>query len=161
MRKIRAVVAAVTVALLLAAPARGAVPVVAGQDPVPGTPAYLARDLANIAAAYGRITGPGGQLANPNYLPALIRQSSLLPPANCSPRPPTRRGSRSPPATWSRGGTWATRCARAGTGPVGGPGRSPSSTGTAPCSAAPSTHRSPARATPTPGDRRPARSRAS
>lgn len=46
--------------------------------PVPPSPAYLARDLANIADAYGRITGPGGQLANPRYLPALIRESTLL-----------------------------------------------------------------------------------
>ncbi|THV18038.1 alpha/beta fold hydrolase [Nocardioides caeni] len=47
-------------------------------DPQPGSPAYLARDVANLAAAYGRITGPGGQLANPRYLPALIREATLL-----------------------------------------------------------------------------------
>lgn len=35
-------------------------------------------DLAAMGAAYGRITGPGGQLANPNYLPALIKEASLL-----------------------------------------------------------------------------------
>ena len=40
-------------------------------DPEPGTPAYVARDAQNIADAYGRITGPGGQLQNPAYLPAL------------------------------------------------------------------------------------------
>jgi dienelactone hydrolase len=58
--------------LLVTAPARAA------DAPQPGSPAYVARDLANIADAYGRITGPGGQLANPSYLPALIQQTSLL-----------------------------------------------------------------------------------
>ena len=53
-------------------------PAQADDHPQPGSPAYAARDLTNIADAYGRITGPGGQLANPNYLPALIRESSLL-----------------------------------------------------------------------------------
>ncbi|WP_183408098.1 alpha/beta fold hydrolase [Nocardioides pocheonensis] len=53
-------------------------PAHASDAPQPGTPAYLARDLANMSDAYGRVTGPGGQLANPNYLPALIRESSLL-----------------------------------------------------------------------------------
>ena len=45
-------------------------------EPAPGTPAYVARDLANIEAAYGRITGPGGQLDNPAYLPALVAQAT-------------------------------------------------------------------------------------
>ena len=40
-------------------------------DPEPGTPAYVARDAQNIQDAYGRITGPGGQLQNPAYLTAL------------------------------------------------------------------------------------------
>ena len=40
--------------------------------PEPGSPAYVARDLQNINDAYGRITGPGGQLRNPAYLPALV-----------------------------------------------------------------------------------------
>jgi dienelactone hydrolase len=61
-----------SVGLLVTAPAR------AEDPPTPGSPAYLARDLGNIADAYGRITGPGGQLANPAYLPALIQQASLL-----------------------------------------------------------------------------------
>ena len=39
--------------------------------PAPGSPEYVARDLQNINDAYGRITGPGGQLQNPAYLPAL------------------------------------------------------------------------------------------
>lgn len=66
---------AVLLAVLLAAavaPARAADP------PQPGSPEYVARDLTNIADAYGRVTGPDGQLANPNYLPALIQQSKLL-----------------------------------------------------------------------------------
>jgi hypothetical protein len=60
-----------------------AVPLLAGgpagsatTEPAPGSPEYVARDLANIAAAYGRITGPGGQLSNPAYLPALVAQST-------------------------------------------------------------------------------------
>ncbi len=62
--------AACSLALILAAvPAHAAAP-------QPGTPEYLARDLANIADAYGRVTGPGGQLANPAYLPALIKEST-------------------------------------------------------------------------------------
>ncbi|MCX6396452.1 MAG: alpha/beta fold hydrolase [Propionibacteriales bacterium] len=46
--------------------------------PEPGTPAYLARDLKNVVDSYGRVTGPGGQLANPNYLPALVSGATLL-----------------------------------------------------------------------------------
>ncbi|MDR7087519.1 alpha-beta hydrolase superfamily lysophospholipase [Aeromicrobium panaciterrae] len=55
--------------VVTAAPAHAAAP-------KPGTPEYLARDLTNIANAYGRITGPGGQLANPAYLPALVKESN-------------------------------------------------------------------------------------
>jgi len=40
-------------------------------EPTPGTPGYVARDAQNIVDAYGRIHGPGGQLQNPAYLPAL------------------------------------------------------------------------------------------
>ena len=40
-------------------------------DPEPGTPEYVARDAQNMQDAYGRITGPGGQLQNPAYLTAL------------------------------------------------------------------------------------------
>ncbi|KRB76582.1 hypothetical protein ASE01_15540 [Nocardioides sp. Root190] len=50
----------------------------AEDDPKPGSAAYLLRDLRNVTDAYGRITGPGGQLANPNYLPALVRETTLL-----------------------------------------------------------------------------------
>ncbi|MCW2761683.1 MAG: hypothetical protein JWR85_1884 [Marmoricola sp.] len=39
--------------------------------PEPGSPAYVARDAQSIQDAYGRITGPGGQLRNPAYLAAL------------------------------------------------------------------------------------------
>ena len=45
-------------------------------DPAPGSPAYVTRDLANIQTAYGRIIGPGGQLDNPAYLPALVAQTT-------------------------------------------------------------------------------------
>ncbi|GAA1927781.1 hypothetical protein GCM10009815_22810 [Nocardioides marmoribigeumensis] len=42
--------------------------------PEPGSPDYQARDAQNIADAYGRQTGPNGQLRNPAYLPALATQ---------------------------------------------------------------------------------------
>ncbi len=42
----------------------------------PSDPAYTQRDTQNIADAYGRITGPGGQLQNPAYLPALVSEST-------------------------------------------------------------------------------------
>ena len=45
-------------------------------EPEPGSPEYVARDTQNIADAYGRITGPGGQLQNPAYLPALVVEST-------------------------------------------------------------------------------------
>ncbi len=43
-------------------------------EPQPGDPAYTTRDTQNMADAYGRITGPGGQLRNPAYVPALAQQ---------------------------------------------------------------------------------------
>jgi dienelactone hydrolase len=69
----RIAVAAVATTLLAAAPAGAQTPV---PGPKPGSPAYLLRDVGNMASAYGRITGPGGQLRNPRYLPALIKESS-------------------------------------------------------------------------------------
>ena len=59
------VVALGTACALLAQPATAV-----DQPPV-HSPEYVARDARNIADAYGRVTGPGGQLANPAYLPAL------------------------------------------------------------------------------------------
>jgi hypothetical protein len=53
----------------LAAPA-------AADDPQPGDPAYVARDGRNVVDAYGRIHGPGGQLQNPAYLPALVQAAT-------------------------------------------------------------------------------------
>jgi hypothetical protein len=65
-----ALVAAVTLSAVLAAPARA-------EESAP--PAYdAAADLQNMADAYGRITGPGGQLQNPAYLPALVLQSNAV-----------------------------------------------------------------------------------
>ena len=58
-----ATLSAVAVALLPAS-SYGADP----RRPAPGSPAYVARDLQNMQDAYGRITGPGGQLQNPAYL---------------------------------------------------------------------------------------------
>ncbi|WP_240341097.1 hypothetical protein [Nocardioides sp. SYSU D00038] len=48
------------------------------EQPPPGSVPYLLRDLRNIGDAYARITGPGGQLANPAYLPALVKEATLL-----------------------------------------------------------------------------------
>lgn len=44
--------------------------------PASAEPADPARDAQNLADAYGRITGPGGQLQNPAYLPALVQSST-------------------------------------------------------------------------------------
>jgi len=53
-------------------------PTAAVADPSgPDDPAYTARDTQNIADAYGRITGEGGQLQNPAYLPALVTAATL------------------------------------------------------------------------------------
>ena len=65
---------AVLSALGLTLPLTVAAPVAA--DPEPGSPEYVARDSANIADAYGRITGQGGQLQNPAYLPALVADAT-------------------------------------------------------------------------------------
>ena len=48
----------------------------AQDGPQPGTPEYVARDTQNMADAYGRITGPNGQLQNPAYLPALVTDTN-------------------------------------------------------------------------------------
>ncbi len=52
-----------------------AAPAVAAGPP-PGSPEFLARDLQNVTDAYGRIIGQGGQLQNPNYLPALVAEGT-------------------------------------------------------------------------------------
>jgi hypothetical protein len=58
----------------LAAAAVMAVPgAAAAAGPKPGSPAYIQRDNQNMANAWGRVTGPGGQLQNPNYLPAALQ----------------------------------------------------------------------------------------
>lgn len=64
--------------ILLAAATTGALaaPVHAAAKPAPGDPAYEVQDLQNMSAAYGRITGPNGQLQNPAYLPALVTASN-------------------------------------------------------------------------------------
>lgn len=74
----RVLVPALTALVALATLSAPLAPASAGSSPEPNSPEYLARDLANINAAYGRVTGPRGQLANPNYLPALIKESTLL-----------------------------------------------------------------------------------
>lgn len=56
--------------------AGGALAAPAQADPQPSDPAYTQRDLTNISDAYGRIHGPGGQLRNPAYLPALVQAAT-------------------------------------------------------------------------------------
>lgn len=66
-------------ALLLGGTTSGAVASAErGPGPEPGSAAYVQRDTENVAAAYGRIHGEGGQLRNPAYLPALVAQSSAV-----------------------------------------------------------------------------------
>jgi dienelactone hydrolase len=69
---------AAVLALLLAAglPASGPAAASPLGEPEPGSPAYAARDARNVAAAYGRIHGEGGQLRNPAYLPALVLEAT-------------------------------------------------------------------------------------
>jgi dienelactone hydrolase len=53
----------------------GAVVAPASSAPAgPQDPAYTVRDTRNVVDAYGRITGPGGQLTNPAYLAALATE---------------------------------------------------------------------------------------
>ncbi|WP_435770231.1 alpha/beta hydrolase [Nocardioides sp. SYSU DS0651] len=70
--RLRVVAAAVAACLALSI-----APAAAEDGPAP--PSYdAAADLRNMADAYGRVVGPGGQLQNPAYLPALVRQSSIV-----------------------------------------------------------------------------------
>jgi hypothetical protein len=48
----------------------------AAAEPTPGSPEYVERDNRNMSDAYGRQTGDGGQLDNPEYMPALIARRS-------------------------------------------------------------------------------------
>lgn len=61
---------ALTLALALGGSPTHAAPAPEPYDPV--------ADLALMAEAYGRVTGPGGQLQNPAYLPALVQQTSIV-----------------------------------------------------------------------------------
>ncbi len=73
----RTAIATTLTAALTACLGAGASSVHAAEPgPEPGSPEYVARDTQNIADAYGRITGPGGQLQNPAYLPALVLESN-------------------------------------------------------------------------------------
>lgn len=74
----RALAAIVATAALAVGGALTTAPL-AQAEPAPpfGTPEHLAHDAQNIADAYGRLTGPGGQLRNPAYLPALVQQSTI------------------------------------------------------------------------------------
>ncbi len=69
---------ALATALLCLAPAASSYAADPAPAPAPpvGSPAYVARDAQNIADAYGRITGPGGQLQNPAYLTSLVQAST-------------------------------------------------------------------------------------
>src|SRR3954451_3492152 len=66
-----------TALLALAAGAAGALPASAADDG-PGNPSYEQRDAQNMHDAYGRIDGPGGQLQNPAYLPALVTHGTQV-----------------------------------------------------------------------------------
>ena len=66
-RVVGAAALALAVGLLVPAPAHAA--------PQPYDPVA---DVGAMAEAYGRVTGPGGQLQNPLYLPALVQQASLV-----------------------------------------------------------------------------------
>jgi len=74
----RVLVPAFSVLAALTVLTTASLPAQADTAPAPNSPAYVARDLQNIADAYGRVTGPGGQLANPAYLPALVKESNLV-----------------------------------------------------------------------------------
>jgi len=62
----------VSAALLLAS-AAFSTSAQAVSEPAPGTPEYVQRDNQNMQDAYGRQTGPGGQLNNPDYSTSLIQ----------------------------------------------------------------------------------------
>lgn len=59
--------------LFAAAPAALGTTARAASDPTPGSPEYVQRDNQNMQDAYGRQTGPGGQLNNPEYSTALTQ----------------------------------------------------------------------------------------
>jgi dienelactone hydrolase len=63
----RAIGAALWIGLLCAVPAHAA-------GPEPGSPEFIQRDTQNVADAYGRQTGPGGQLNNPNFTQAIVAE---------------------------------------------------------------------------------------
>lgn len=65
------------VATVVAAAAVVAAPAAAMAEPAPGSPEYVLRDAQNMADAYGRQTGTGGQFDGSDYLSALIEQSTV------------------------------------------------------------------------------------
>ncbi len=105
-------------------------------------------------------TAPAASCRTRRTCPRWSRRPPRRASTSCSPRWPSRPGSRSPPATSSRAGTSATRCAPAGRRPAAGSSGSRSPTGTAPCCAAPSTGPRRARSTRTPAGSCTRRSRA-
>ncbi|HVA44110.1 MAG TPA: hypothetical protein VNF50_11565 [Acidimicrobiales bacterium] len=60
-----------TAAAGLVAMGMAVTPARASGGPAPGSPAYIARDLANIDNAFGRDLGPGGEFTSPAYLSGL------------------------------------------------------------------------------------------
>lgn len=71
MRRLAILTASACLAVLLAPSAAPA-----AERPAPTITDHLAQDLTLVTEAYGRITGPGGQLQNPAYLPALVQQGA-------------------------------------------------------------------------------------
>ncbi|HWI42651.1 MAG TPA: alpha/beta hydrolase [Nocardioides sp.] len=71
--------AALVAALAVSAALPPALVAPAHADDPAAPPSYDAvADLQNMTAAYGRIVGPGGQLQNPAYLPALVQQGTIV-----------------------------------------------------------------------------------
>jgi len=66
----------ICVALLLAAIPAGAPAHAQLPTTGPGSVPFVLRDTQNIVDAYGRQHGPGGQLTNPAYHPALVLEST-------------------------------------------------------------------------------------
>ncbi|WP_183095028.1 alpha/beta hydrolase [Nocardioides stalactiti] len=70
----------IAASLAVAVLVTGLGPATASADPTDPVPVDydVAADLAAMRAAYGRIIEPGGQLQNPAYLPALVREGTVV-----------------------------------------------------------------------------------
>src|SRR5919199_1349956 len=96
--------------------------------PKPGSPGYIQRDIENMMDAYGRQTGPHGQLT-PGYLADVPGATNPATSSRSHSRHRTRPGRCSIQDSGSPDGTRAMR--GAGRGPARAASRSPSRTRTA------------------------------